>query len=165
MGAAALVVALLFAPVQALTVRPARGQGLLWAVPVVAGGEFRLDWTHTVTRRPVQETYTVEPDGMLHLTEMIFDQFGPNLPSEPEPGTTWRMERARIYVTGYARREKQLHLGVGPIRHSLTVSGRQWDLVAGVGPDHSVRIQVERTPLFLIIATEVWQWRTTRSPS
>ncbi|HYG59318.1 MAG TPA: DUF1850 domain-containing protein [Symbiobacteriaceae bacterium] len=159
-----MAVALLFAPVQALTVRPARGSGLLWAVPASTGSALSLTWTHTVTRRPVSETYRVGPSRQLELETMVFDQFGPNLPSEPEPGTTWQLERDRIIATGYDRRFDTLWIGVGPLSHRLVVGGREWDLVAGVGPDRSVRIQVERTPLLLIIATEVWQWRTTRSP-
>lgn len=160
-----LAAALLLWPVQALTVRPARGWGMHWAVPIRSGSEFHLAWTHTVTKGPVTETYRVEPDGMLRLMEMTFNQFGPNLPSEPEPGTTWRLEPTRIVVTGYDRRESPLVLGVGPISHTLTVGARQWDLVAGVGPDRSVRVQVERTPLLFLITSEVRQWRTVRSPS
>jgi hypothetical protein len=159
-AAALLAVALLLCPVQALTVRPGRGGSLRWAVPVRAGATFTLTWIHTVSRRPVAETYRVASDGQLHLDEMVFDHPGANLPAGPEGGTTWRIERDRWVVTGYDLALPALHLGVGPYGHWLRVGCREWDLVAGIGPDRSIKLQVERVPLLLIILTEGWQWRS-----
>lgn len=160
---AALVAAtfLLF-PAEALTVRLTRGGGLLWAAPAVAGSEFTLTWTHSVTLRPVSETYQVGPSGQLILREMVFDHFGPNLPSEPERGTSWRIERDRIVVTGYSERYSQLNIGVASRDHTLRIGAWQWDLIAGVGPERLVRIQSERESLLFIILSEVRQWRSTR---
>ncbi|HYF92669.1 MAG TPA: DUF1850 domain-containing protein [Symbiobacteriaceae bacterium] len=164
-GAAVLAAALLLWPVQSLTVRPARGQGLHWAAPITAGGEFVLRWTHTVTRRPVAETYTVESDGRIRLMRMVFDQYGPNLPSAPEAGTVWQHGPEGITVTGYTERYERLSLGVGPIDHRLAVGGRELNLVTGVGPDRLIRIAVERQPRILLYILEVYQWRSSSSRS
>ncbi|MGE5673549.1 MAG: DUF1850 domain-containing protein [Mycobacterium leprae] len=155
-----MAVALLF-PVQALAVSPARGWGLLWAVPVSAGARFQLNWIHTVTRRPITETYEIELDGRLHLVEMVFDQYGPNLPAGPEEGTTWRIERDRWVVTGYSLRTTTLNLGVGPFGHALEVAGHRWDMLAGAGADRLVRLEVKRVPIGLILLAEGYQWRNT----
>jgi hypothetical protein len=163
-AAALVAVALLFAPVQALTVRPGRGAGLYWALLARPGQEFTLAWTHTVSRSPVTETYTIDTDSRLSLREMVFDQYGPNLPAGPEGGTVWRIERDRWVVTGYQYHLDRLNLGVGPYDHHLRMGGRDFDLVAGVGPDRLVRVTAEREPLLFIILTEVWQWRNTSSP-
>lgn len=166
MGAAALAaVALLCCPVQALTVRPGRGGGLYWAIPARPGAAFTLAWTHTVSLRPVTETYTIAPDRRLALAEMVFDQYGPNLPAGPEGGTTWRIERDRWVVTGYTFQLDRLNLGVGPFDHHLRVGGRDLDLVAAIGSERFIRITAEREPLLFIILTEVWQWRNTSSQS
>ncbi len=93
---------------------------------------------------------------------MIFDHFGPNLPSAPEGGTTWRIERDRIVVTGYSERYQRLNLGVAPITHYLRVGAREWNMLAGVGPDRLVQVQVEREPWLFILLSEVRQWRSTR---
>jgi hypothetical protein len=151
--------------VQALTVRPARGTGLLWAVPAPAGTAFTLTWTHTVTRRPIIETYTVEPDRRLCIREMVYDQFGPNLPAGPEEGTTWRIEGNAAHVTGYNLCLEQLNLGVAPMGHHLQVGRRDWDMMAGAGPDRLVRVAAEREPLILLILTEVRQWQLTTRQS
>jgi hypothetical protein len=165
-GAAALAVA--FAslwPVQAVTVRLAREGGLLWASPAGPGTACKLTWTHTVSRRPITETYVVVKDGRLRLAEMVFDHEGPNLPSEPEEGSTWRLERDRVTVFYNREPMAQLNLGVPPLGQRLQVGAREWDMLAGVGPDRLVRVAVEREPWLFIIATEVWQWRNTRSRS
>lgn len=165
-GAAALAAALLtLRPVQAVTVRPARGIGLLWAAPAGAGTACTLTWTHTVSRRPVSETYLVEADRRLRLQEMVFDQEGPNLPSEPEEGATWRLEPKRVVVSYQRPPMDQLNLGVPPMGMSLQVGARVWDMMAGAGPDRLVRVAVEREPWLFIIATEVWQWRNSNSRS
>lgn len=152
-------------PVQALTVRPARGEGLLWAAPVGPGAQVALRWTHTVTRRPVSETYAIEPDGRLRLAEMVFDQFGPNLPSAPEGATTWQVGPDAIHVTGYTGRLERLNLAVGPYDHWLAVGRLELDLVDGIGSERLIRVQVEREPRLLIFLSEVWQWRSVTSRS
>lgn len=160
-----LAVGLLCYPVTSLTVRPAKGWGLFWAVPACAGTDVRFTWIHTVSRRPVSETYTIGMDGSLRLLEMAFDHEGPNLPSSPEQGTAWRIEGTKVIVTGYDLHLEQLNLGVSPLGLRMSVGLRECDLVAGVGPDRLARVTVERIPLVLIVIAEVWQWRhrTARS--
>ena len=156
---------LLCYPVTSLTVRPAKGWSLLWAVPAYAGADLRFTWIHTVSKRPVSETYTIDTDGSLRLLEMVFDHEGPNLPSSPEQGTTWRIEGNKVIVTGYDLRLERLNLGVSPLGHRMSVGLREWDLVAGIGPDRLTRVTVERIPLVLIVLAEVWQWRHKTSRS
>lgn len=162
-GAAAVAaVALLLFPLQAITVRPARGGGLLWAVPAGAGAEFSLTWIHSVNRRPVTETYRIGDGRRLRLVAMAFDHYGPNLPHAPEPGTTWQIGPDRILVTGYDRALPRLDLGVAPDRHRLQIGRVEWDLVAGAGSGRSLRLAVERLPVLVILLVEVRQWPNTR---
>jgi len=164
-GVGILAVALLCYPVSALTVRPARGWFPYWTVPASAGAEFRLTWIHTVSKRPVSETYGVDAGGKICLKELVFDHEGPNLPSGPEDGTSWRIEQGRVVVTGYRRCLRQLNLGVSPLGHRLEQGSQDWDLVAEVGADRLVRVAIERIPLILIVLVEVRQCRYTTSKS
>lgn len=45
---------------------------------------FTLEFTHSVTKRPVYEVYYVKTRNNLAVKEMRFDEFGPNLPAGPE---------------------------------------------------------------------------------
>jgi len=164
-GVGVLAVAVLCHPVAALTARPARGWLPFCAVSAGAGDEFRLTWIHTVSKRPVSETYAIGEDGRICLRVMVFDHEGPNLPSGPEDGTSWRIEQGKVVVTGYRRCFEQLNLGVSPLGHRLEHGSLDWDLVAGVGPDRLVRVAIERIPLILIVLAEVRQCRYSTSKS
>ncbi|MCA1960923.1 MAG: DUF1850 domain-containing protein [Desulfomonile sp.] len=155
--------AVLCYPVAALTVRPARGWFPLWTVRARAGAELRLTWIHTVSRRPVAETFTIDQDGSICLREMAFDHEGPNLPSGPEDGTNWRIEEGRVVVTGYRRCFDQLNFAVSPLGHWLERDTRCWNLVADAGPDCQFRVTCQRIPLILIVWAEVLQWRHSMS--
>lgn len=48
------------------------------------GEAFTLEFTHSVTKRPVYEVYYVKDRDTLALKEMRFDAYGPNLPAGPE---------------------------------------------------------------------------------
>jgi hypothetical protein len=52
--------------------------------PVAVGERFELRHTHSVTRRPVVETFGVDTTPGLTLEGMVFDHPGPNLPTGPE---------------------------------------------------------------------------------
>ena len=51
---------------------------------VELGERFELRHTHSVTRRPVVETFGVDDAPSLTLEGMVFDHPGPNLPTGPE---------------------------------------------------------------------------------
>ncbi|GEM_PF-2397575 len=51
---------------------------------VAVGEHFELRHTHSVTRRPVLETFGVDDAPSLTLEGMVFDHPGPNLPTGPE---------------------------------------------------------------------------------
>ena len=51
---------------------------------VAVGEHFELHHTHSVTRRPVVETFGVDDTPGLTLEGMVFDHPGPNLPTGPE---------------------------------------------------------------------------------
>lgn len=165
-AAAAIAAAAAFSllPVPALSVRGRDGV-LFYAVPVPPGERFALTWVHTVSRRPVTETFRVAPDGRLELLEMTYDAYGANLPAGPEGGTTFHIEGDRWRVTGYRVALNRLDLAVGPFGHELTTAGRTWDMAAAAGPDRLLQIRHERLPRSLIYFLEVRQWRRTRRPN
>lgn len=119
---------------------------------------MRLTWNHSVSKRPVSETFVISADGKLCLKEMVFDHEGPGMPSSPEAQTTWRIEDGKVFVTGYSICLDCLDLGVSPLGHRLHVAGRDMDLKAEIGPDRLVSVAVGRTPAILIVLAEVRHW-------
>ncbi|MGH3739431.1 MAG: DUF1850 domain-containing protein, partial [Micromonosporaceae bacterium] len=66
-----------------LEVWDARAERVVHHRPVTAGERFTLRHVHSVTRRPVRETYSATTDGVA-MEELWFDTFGANLPAGPE---------------------------------------------------------------------------------
>ncbi|WP_345555805.1 DUF1850 domain-containing protein [Streptomonospora halophila] len=52
--------------------------------PVAAGDRVTLRYTHSVSKRPVDEVFSAGAGGRLLMQEMRFDTFGANLPVGPE---------------------------------------------------------------------------------
>lgn len=114
-----------------------------------------------MSKRPVSETYIISADKKLCLTEMVFDHEGPGMPSSPEGETTWRIEGAKVFVSGYSSCLGRVDLGISPFGHHLQTGARDMDLVAEMGPDRLISLRIERTPLILIVLAEVWHWRSS----
>jgi hypothetical protein len=64
----------------------AHGEGeVAFAREVEVGETFRLEHTHSVTRRGVVETFSVQDATTVAIEELWFDEPGPNLPAGAEP--------------------------------------------------------------------------------
>ena len=64
----------------------AHGEGeVVFSRDLDVGDTFRLEHTHSVTRRPVIETFSVQDRSTIAIEELRFDEPGPNLPAGPEP--------------------------------------------------------------------------------
>lgn len=57
-------------------------------VAASSGGGFDLTFRHSVTRRIVRDRYVLEGSRIVQ-TEEEFDDHGPGLPAQAEPGTIW----------------------------------------------------------------------------
>jgi hypothetical protein len=86
---------------------------------------------------------------------MIFDHDGPGLPTGPEQGTTWSIEREKVRVTGYDQCIDQLNLGISSYGHYLTVGGWTIDLIGEIGPDRLINLEVGNVPLIAFLIIEV----------
>jgi hypothetical protein len=92
---------------------------------VEPGEMFRMRHTHSVTRRPVFETFSVTAEGIA-MEELWFDDFGPNLPAGPEDiggtRTTFLIENGAFRVLHHGRLLPTVPLRVGSpsVEHVLT---------------------------------------------
>ena len=59
---------------------------------------FTIAYVHSVTRTPVEERYRVDGSTIVG-TEIRFRQHGPGLPTEADPGGSWRREGDVFVVT------------------------------------------------------------------
>lgn len=151
-----LLASLLLASVYPLTVlEVVRGRTgeILYQCPARIGEEFKLTFIHSVTLRPVEETYRVAPDRKLAIVEMVFDDNGPNLPAYPEGSTRWIIEKNRWRVVDYDTLLEEIPLLVAEYvaDHTLVVGGRKVSLVKTAGPGQYVKIRAVRTSLIAFV--------------
>jgi hypothetical protein len=93
------------------------------------GATFQLEHTHSVTGRPVTETFSVSDRDTLALEELWFDESGPNLPTGPERigdrTTTFLHEDGayRVLHHGHPLGAVPLVVGSEAVDHSLMFDG------------------------------------------
>ena len=98
-----------------------------YARPMELGETFTLQHIHSVTRRPVIETFSVLDAETVAIEEMWFDQPGPNLPTGPEQlgdgETTFIYEddgSYRVVHHSYPIGSVPLLVGSESVNHTLT---------------------------------------------
>lgn len=74
---------------------------ILLQFPAKPQDKFSVKWTHSVSLRPVIETYKIEDDLSISIYEMIFDSFSANLPSSPNRDEIWEYNDDYIRVYNY----------------------------------------------------------------
>ncbi|MBB4930265.1 hypothetical protein F4561_001085 [Lipingzhangella halophila] len=104
-------------------------QRVLFVREVEAADRLLLEHTHSVTKRPVEEVFSVGRGGIA-MEELRFDEFGANLPAGPQTiggvTTTFRHEDAGYYrVLHHGRPLGTVPLRVGgpKVDHVLTLPG------------------------------------------
>jgi hypothetical protein len=110
----------------------AHGEGrAAFARDVAVGETFRLEHTHSVTRRPVVETFSVQDETTIAIEELWFDEPGPNLPAGPEPSgegsTTFLREDGafRVLHHGHAIGSLPLMVGSQDVDHQVVFEDGQ----------------------------------------
>lgn len=127
------------------------------------GETFSMVHTHSITKRPVRETFRVTKDRRIAIVEMEFDHFGANLPVRPEKdgsGMTEFLVRDGKYVVRYDETVyPALHLRVGQViaHHRLHFNdGTTADLVRLAGGGTYVQI---RAGSLISVVEEVLPWQ------
>lgn len=120
------VALVLWTPLSWLVVVDARDHTVVWARPVRQGEAFYLRYTHSVTRRQVEDTYVIK-GARLALTATRFEAVGAGLGYMGEG--LERAENGWTVIEGMERQMPYLPLRVGAVAdHRLVVRGREYHL-------------------------------------
>lgn len=104
---------------------------------------FDVKWTHSVSLRPVIETYKVNDDYTISIDQMIFDSFSANLPSSPEFDTIWEFHDEYIRVYNYDVTFDAVPVVIGKVvaNHSFIYNGEEIFLKDVYKPGGFVKIR------------------------
>nr|WP_246221263.1 DUF1850 domain-containing protein [Phytoactinopolyspora mesophila] len=96
--------------------------------PVAPGEGFDLEHTHSVTKRLVVESFSIDEAPQILLDELWFDEFGPNLPAGAEESgdrtTTFLHEDGayRVLHHGFPIGTVPVRVGSEAVDHVLVFS-------------------------------------------
>ena len=147
---AAAAVFFAFRPRLYLIVRDESGR-VRYAAKVDEGQQFTVRFVHSVALRPVDEIYTVRPDG-IQVTATDYDMTGAGLPAEPLPGQKFEISNGKFHITGFTTVLKTLTYRVARVvaNHRFIMNGAEHRLSEWGNPGRPVTFSVIRTsPLFI----------------
>lgn len=123
----------------------------------VRGEMFDVYWTHSVSRRPVIETYKIEDDYMISIEQMIFDTFSANLPASPDYDTKWEYTDDYIRVYNYDVEFDAVPVVIGKVRadHILIYKDLNVHLKDVYKPGGYVKIRVVNKTYLSYLIEEV----------
>ena len=136
-------------PVYVLEVRVNGSEELVYQQLAEVGSCFDISWIHSVTLRPVIETYLLEAPGKIPIVKMTFDEFGPNLPAHPEINQYWVIEDGKYNVMGYEIVFDRVPVTIGAViaNHILIYDGKETCLKEVYKPGGYVHIGLQKKTL------------------
>lgn len=147
-------------PIFTLEVRVNESEELVFQQKANIGEYFDVQWIHSVTLQPVIETYRLIAPGNIPIIKMVFDEFGPNLPAQPEGNQYWIIDNGEFTVMGYERIFERVPVTIGAViaDHTLIYNGKKTPLKDVYMPGGYVHIGLQKKTLgqFLIEEVEIW---------
>ena len=87
------------------------------------GGEFSIEFIHSVNQSPVKDTFIIE-NGMIRLLSLRFYAFGAGMPTSLEEGQELSRDGDAMIITGFNSSFRELNYIVGTISdHLLFING------------------------------------------
>lgn len=100
---------------------------------------FRIRFIHSINLSPVDEEFSIAPEGTIILERMIFDQFSTGMPSGSDDGFVVQDGR---FVTYPGRSMNEIALRVSPLSgHTMTYRGKTVPLTRWVETGSLLRLR------------------------
>jgi hypothetical protein len=111
--------------------------------PLGEGGEFAIEFIHSVNQSPVRETF--KRDGkILRPVETRFASFGAGMQTDPGDGEIMGRDGDFFTITGFTLSFDELNYIVGTVSdHLLYIDGKQVSLRDLCGKNAHVRIHIK----------------------
>jgi hypothetical protein len=111
--------------------------------PLEEGGEFSIEFIHSVNKSPVREFYRIE-DGKIHPFAVRFYTFGAGMYSVLEEGQTFEWDGDAMVISGFTASFKELYYIVGTVSdHLLEINGETVSLRDLCGRNAHITLCIE----------------------
>ena len=117
--------------------------GVVWEkLPVQEGDEFAVEFTHSVHKSPVRETFVVEGTAFRPVMSRFYS-FGAGMQSDLEEGQVMSFDNGAICITGFnASFGELIYIVDGLSNYRLIVGDRTIDLLELCGKNAHVALGI-----------------------
>jgi hypothetical protein len=147
----ALAVLLVSPIVTVVNISDVAGRTLV-EVPVREGDLISVNYTHSVEKTPVNETYVVDKDGRLALSFATFESSGVGLPSDASYDVR-QYDNGTFIVSNFNRTYDSVTYGTGNIsRHRVIIDNTEYDIFDKLKKNNKFKIRIMKdSPLNVFI--------------
>jgi hypothetical protein len=139
-------------PAKSLEIVSRDSEAHLISLPITTGDTFTIRYLHSVARRPVNESFIIQADGLLNLTSTKWDMNGAGLPYEPEDTMIFTMDKGMYILTNINHQFHEIVQAVGTIaHHEILYQGRSLALEKVTQPGTAVRIRSSTIPSYKLL--------------
>lgn len=122
-----------------------------WCARMANGEEFLLSFTHSVNRRPVQDTLRVQERGLI-IVKSRFDAFGAGMPDGSTNEGTFKVLPDGWLEWTVNRPVPEVVVRVGRVAgHRLLIKGRDMALEELVEPGEGLRIRAASFSIYQMV--------------
>ena len=130
-------------PVPRLEIRDAVSGRVYRRWPLEDGGEFAIEFVHSVNQSPVRETFAVR-GAEIRPVAVRFASFGAGMHSDLEAGQTMSRDGDALVITGFSRSFRELNYIVGTVSdHLLYIKGEMVSLRELCGRNAHITIRTK----------------------
>ena len=147
-------------PVQFIELTHDRNEIAFLRIPIPPDARFSVEYTHSVSRTPVQEVYRVLPDRRLLLIETVFTSYGAGHPEQAHNGFEVTDKGFRIYGINqpfdflvYRTASQHSEAAV-----TLVVENKEYPFLLFSEERTPVRITIKSDPVWLYWIQEGSEW-------
>ena len=127
---------------QILEIRDSASGKVYGKLPLSKGGEFAIEFVHSVHQSPVRESFKNE-DGLIKTDSVRFFSFGAGMQSDLEEGQSMIRDGDALLVTGFNSSYRELNYIVGTVSdHLLLINGEVFSLRELCGRNAHISIRI-----------------------
>lgn len=147
-AAIVIIILIVLAPIQCLQARNFRNGKLLNAFFLSPGEGFSIMYIHSVMLTPVYETYIIDRDFSIVLTETIFQSYGAGLPATTPYDFEITKEGFRIYNINMKQPTVVYRTGAILPSHTIIVKDKEYSFLVFSEPMMPVELSYGTIPLW-----------------
>jgi hypothetical protein len=142
-----ILIVLAFIPFQrAIVFQPNHSQAELAYIPIKEETLFQIKYTHSIHLSDVIESFTITPDHLIQLYELMYEDFAIGMPANAEEGETFEQKDGAYYIKNMKRNFLFFHLRIGQVRanHTVIYKNREYPLSRSIKPGTSVKVEIRK---------------------